>query len=135
MVALTHHLMHSYNYRVNLKRAGEQMGYYEDLSELDINEGLEDLQIFKNSVLVDVRTPEEYAEGHIPGAINIEDRLMGRKNRAYVESILPDKNAHIYTYCYSGSRSGMAAAFLRQMGYMRAENIGGYEGYTGPVEK
>lgn len=111
------------------------MGYYEDLSELDINEGLEDMQIFRNSVLVDVRTPEEYAEGHVPGAINIEDKLLGRKNRAYVESILTDKTAHIYTYCYSGSRSGMAAAFLRQMGYTRAENIGGYEGYTGPVEK
>lgn len=111
------------------------MGYYEDLSELDINEGLEDMLIFKNSVLVDVRTPGEYAEGHVPGAVNIEDRLFARKNQAYVESILPDKTAHIYTYCYSGSRSGMAAAFLRQMGYMRAENIGGYEGYTGPVEK
>ena len=72
------------------------MGYYEDLSELDINEGLEDMQIFRNSVLVDVRTPEEYAEGHVPGAINIEDKLLGRKNQAYVESILTDKTAHIH---------------------------------------
>ena len=111
------------------------MGYYEELPELDINEGLEDMKIYKNAVLVDVRTPEEYAEGHVPGAINIEASLCGRKNRAYVESILTDKTAHVCMYCYSGSRSGMAAAFLRQMGYDRVENIGGFEGYTGEVEK
>ena len=59
-----------------------------------------------------------------------------RKNtgREYIESMLPDKTARVYMYCYSGARSGMAAAFLRQMGYERAENIGGFEGYTGPVE-
>jgi rhodanese-related sulfurtransferase len=111
-----------------------ELGYYEQLPELDINEGLEDMKIYKNAVLVDVRTPEEYAEGHVPGAINLEAGLCGRKNRAYVESVLPDKTAHVCMYCYSGARSGMAAAFLRQMGYDRAENIGGYEGYEGPVE-
>ena len=99
------------------------MGYYEELPELDINDGLEDMKIYKNAVLVDVRTPEEYAEGHVPGAINLEAALCGRKNRAYVESVLPDKTAHVCMY------------FLRQMGYDRAENIGGYEGYEGPVEK
>ncbi len=116
------------------KRRLSGLGYYEELPELDINEGLEDMKIYKNAVLVDVRTPEEYAEGHVPGAINLEAALCGRKNRAYVESVLPDKTAHVCMYCYSGARSGMAAAFLRQMGYDRAENIGGYEGYEGPVE-
>lgn len=110
------------------------MGYYEELPEIDINERLEDMEYIRNAVIVDVRTPEEYQEGHVPGAINLEAGKCGRKNRAYVESMLPDKTAHVYTYCFSGARSGMAAAFLRQMGYDRAENIGGYEGYTGPVE-
>ena len=110
------------------------MGYYEELPELDINDGLDDMKIFRNSVLVDVRTPEEYSEGHVPGAINIEAKLCGRANQKYIESILTDKAAHVYTYCQSGARSGMAAAFLRQMGYSRAENIGGFEGYTGIVE-
>ena len=110
------------------------MGYYEELPELDINEHLCDMSCLKNVVLVDVRTPGEYRQGHVPGAINIEADLCGRKNRAYVESMLPDKTAHVYTYCFSGARSGMAAAFLRQMGYDRAENIGGFEGYEGPVE-
>ena len=111
------------------------MGYYDEMPELDINDGLEDMKRIKNKVLVDVRTPEEYAEGHVPGAINIEAGLCGRSNKAYIESILTDKTAHIYMYCFSGARSGMAAAFLRQMGYDRAENIGGFEGYDGPVER
>jgi rhodanese-related sulfurtransferase len=111
------------------------MGYYEGLPEIDIDEHIEDMSILKNVVLVDVRTPEEYREGHIPGAINIEADMCGRKHREYIESILTDKTAHVYMYCFSGARSGMAAAFLRQMGYDRAENIGGYENYTGPVEK
>lgn len=111
------------------------MGYYEELPELDINERLEDMKIMKNVVLVDVRTPEEFQEGHVPGAINIEAKLCGRANRPYIESVLTDKSAHIFMYCYSGARSGMAAAYLRQMGYDRAENIGGYETYEGPVEK
>jgi len=110
------------------------MGYYEDLPGLDINERLEDMELLRNVVLVDVRTPEEYREGHVPGAINIEAEKCGRSNRAFVENILKDKSAHIYMYCFSGARSGMAAAFLRQMGYDRAENIGGFEGYDGPVE-
>lgn len=111
------------------------MGYYDELPELDINERLEDMNMLKNVVLVDVRTPEEYTEGHVPGAINIEAEKCGRSNRPYVESILTDKTAHVFMYCFSGARSGMAAAFLRQMGYDRAENIGGFEGYSGPVEK
>lgn len=111
------------------------MGYYDEMAELDINEMLEDRKLVKNTVLVDVRTPEEYMEGHIPGAINIEAEKCGRNNQAYVESILTDKTAHIYTYCYSGARAGMAAAFLRQMGYDRAENIGGFNIYEGPVER
>ena len=110
------------------------MGYYEGLPELDINERLEDMELIKNTVLVDVRTPEEFREGHVPGAINIEAEMCGRAHRDYIESVLTDKSAHVYMYCFSGVRSGMAAAFLRQMGYDRAENIGGYEGYEGPVE-
>ncbi len=111
------------------------MGYFEDLPEIDINERLEDLEIFGDIIIVDVRTAEEYREGHVPGAVNIDSVLCRRSNREYIESMLPDKQARIYMYCQSGSRSGIASAALRQMGYWRAENIGGYMGYTGPEEK
>ena len=111
------------------------MGYYEELPELDIDENLYDMRNVHNAVLVDVRTPEEYREGHVPGAINIDAELCGRSNREYIESIFPDKTARIFMYCYSGARSGIASAFLREMGYDRAVNIGGFESYTGPIEK
>ena len=109
------------------------MGYYEDLPVLDINDGLEDAAFFDNSIVIDVRTPEEYREGHVPGALNIEAELCVRTNQAFIEEQLPDKSARVFMYCESGARSGMAAASLRLMGY-RAENIGGFDGYTGPVE-
>ena len=111
------------------------MGYYEELPDIDIDGYIEDMACLADVVLVDVRTAEEYREGHIPGAVNIDADRCGRGNRAYIESMLPDKSAHVYMYCFSGARSGMAAAFLRQMGYARAENIGGFGNYTGPVEK
>ena len=51
----------------------------------------------------------------------------------YTGCVLKDKDAHIFMYCYSGSRSGISAGYLRQMGYFRAKNIGGYMDYEGPV--
>ena len=110
------------------------MGYYDDIPELDINEGLEEMACFDDAVLIDVRTPDEYREGHVPGAVNIEAKMFRRRNRAKAEKLLPARDAHIFVYCYSGARSGAAAGALRQMGYFRAKNIGGYMDYTGPVE-
>ena len=109
------------------------MGYYDDIPELDINEGLEEMACFDDAVLIDVRTPDEYREGHVPGAVNIEAGSFKRKNRPWIESVLKDRDAHIFMYCYSGLRSGIAAGALRQMGYIRARNIGGYMDYDGPV--
>ena len=109
------------------------MGYYDDIPELDINEGLEEMVCFDDAVLIDVRTPDEYREGHVPGAVNIEAGSFKRKNRSWIESVLKNRDAHIFMYCYSGSRSGIAAGALRQMGYFRARNIGGYMDYDGPV--
>ena len=42
------------------------MGYYEQLPDMDIDAHIEDMELLRNVVLVDVRTPEEYREGHIP---------------------------------------------------------------------
>lgn len=64
--------------------------------------------------LLDVRTPEEYLEGHIGGAINID---MQRSN--FVESVdgQLDKSKPVYLYCRSGGRSMMAAKQLAKEGY------------------
>jgi len=74
--------------------------------------------------LVDVRSPEEYRDGHIPGSISIP---LDQLNR--IEQLIPDKNATIYAYCHSGSRSGnrsrQAANALVDMGYTAVYDFGG----------
>lgn len=76
-------------------------------------------------VLLDVRTPEEYAAGHIPGSMNHPlERLQTYDG---------DPDEPIYVYCRSGARSERAALLLRELGY-EAENIGGIIDYHGTLE-
>lgn len=78
--------------------------------------------------LVDVRSPEEYRGGHVPGAINLP---LGNLQAA--PQLLGDKTARLYLYCASGARSGMAAGMLRRMGYEHCANVGGIGSYRGPL--
>lgn len=110
------------------------MGFYDTYTGKNINEELEDALEIPNALIIDVRTPLEYRRGHIPGAINIDSRKISAKNRAYVESVLPDKSIPMFSYCKSGSRSGIAAGYMKQMGY-NITNIGGIMGYEGELEK
>ncbi|MDR2710544.1 MAG: rhodanese-like domain-containing protein [Burkholderiales bacterium] len=73
--------------------------------------------------LIDVRTPQEFAQGHLAGAINIEHQEIADK----IGSVTTDKNAHIELYCRSGNRSGVALRRLREAGYQNAINLGGFE--------
>jgi phage shock protein E len=80
--------------------------------------------------LLDVRTPEEYRTGHIPGSINLPvDNIRS------AESALPDKNAHLYVYCLSGMRSSAAAHALNKMGYRKVTNLGGIGAFRGKLER
>lgn len=72
-------------------------------------------------VVVDVRTAEEYAEKHIPGAILIPNEEIGTKPPAG----LPVLNAEILIYCRSGNRSAQAAQKLADMGYTDLSDFGG----------
>ena len=72
-------------------------------------------------VILDVRTEQEYAQGHIPGAILIPDYEISEK----AESVLTDKDQLILVYCRSGRRSKNAAAQLEEMGYSRIREFGG----------
>ncbi len=70
--------------------------------------------------LVDVRTPEEFAAGHVEGALNIPvDALAGRLGE------LPDPAAPLVLYCGSGRRSARAAALLAEKGYTAVYDLGG----------
>lgn len=76
--------------------------------------------------VIDVRTPEEYAEGHLPGAENIP---LDAIPRAHFE-----QGGRLFVYCYSGARSGRAVSFLKGKG-LDAVNMGGIAGYKGKLEK
>lgn len=71
--------------------------------------------------LLDVRTPEEFREAHIPGAVLLPVDEVGDK----AEGKLPDKGALIIVYCRSGSRSAMAARRLNALGYTSIRDLGG----------
>ena len=72
-------------------------------------------------IILDVRTPEEYAQGHIPGAV-----LLPVSNiTSDALELLPDKSAEILVYCRSGNRSRQAANALVDMGYTAVYDFGG----------
>lgn len=72
-------------------------------------------------IIIDARTEEEYAEGHIPGAVLIPEYQISEK----AEDILPDKDALILVYCRSGRRSKIAAEELVKLGYTSVKEFGG----------
>lgn len=75
-------------------------------------------------VLVDVRTPEEFASGHIPGALNIPLQELGQKT----DRLAKDKA--LILYCRSGSRSAHAAGMLGRLGYTNVQDLGGIYHWT-----
>lgn len=75
------------------------------------------------TIWIDVRTPEEYAQGHIAGSINIPFEIIGSE----IGSITRDVDDDIRVYCRSGRRSGVAMDTLKGMGYANVINEGGYE--------
>lgn len=72
-------------------------------------------------VILDVRTDDEFAEGHIPGAVLIPDYEIAEK----AEQVLADKEQTILVYCRSGNRSKGASATLAEMGYTNVKEFGG----------
>ncbi|MBF0979041.1 MAG: rhodanese-like domain-containing protein [Clostridiales bacterium] len=85
----------------------------------------------KEYVIVDVRTPDEYKEGHIPNAINIPNETINET----VYNKLKDKNQLILIYCRSGSRSRQAAYKMQKLGYTNLVDFGGIINWKGKIEK
>ena len=80
------------------------------------------------AVILDVRTPGEYASGHIKGSINIPvDQLRTGMNK------LKDKQKPIITCCASGMRSATAKSILKSAGYEQVYNGGGWYGLQGKL--
>lgn len=105
------------------------MGLFDFFKGSDFDEGIELYKNTKDAVLLDVRTPEEYLEGRVPGSWNIPLQELKKVER------LVDKAVPLFVYCLSGARSRMAAAQLQQMGYASVTNLGGISSYRGKVER
>ena len=105
------------------------MGFFDLFKHTDINQGLAQFQQTSNAMLVDVRTPEEYREGHIPGSINVPLQQIED-----IDLEVSDMSTPLYIYCRSGARSSQATAVLQEMGYEEVHNIGGILDYKGKVE-
>lgn len=73
----------------------------------------------ENIIVLDVRTTGEYSRGKIAGSINIPLDEVKKK----VEIVIPDKQAKIYVYCLSGSRSVFAVDEMIRLGYKNVYNI------------
>ncbi len=104
------------------------MGFFDSFKRPDINDVLEKLELEEKAVLLDVRTPQEYQSGHIPGSKNIPlDRLQK------ASGVIKDKDTAVYVYWQSGGRSRAAASALKQMGYRNVTDYGGINRYRGKV--
>ncbi len=78
-------------------------------------------------IILDVRTPEEFAEKHIPDAINIPNETIGTEEIPE----LPDKEQLILVYCRSGNRSKQASEKLVRLGYTNIVEFGGINDWPG----
>ena len=76
-----------------------------------------------DTVLIDVRTAEEFAEGALPGAVRIETPdLVAR-----IHEVAPEKDTPVVLYCRSGRRSSAAQDVLQELGYSQVINAGAYD--------
>ena len=78
-------------------------------------------------LILDVRTPQEYSEQHIPDAINIPNETIGSEEIPE----LPDPDQLILVYCRSGNRSKQASEKLVKLGYTNIVEFGGINDWTG----
>ena len=103
------------------------------MQELTQDKWKEELKKSEKAIILDVRTPQECAEGIIPNAIEI-DILNPEKFMSEVEKL--DKNKDYFIYCRSGNRSGQACNILEQMGFSSTYNLlGGMLEWNGIVEQ
>ncbi|MDX5347272.1 MAG: rhodanese-like domain-containing protein [Hymenobacteraceae bacterium] len=77
----------------------------------------------ETDVIIDVRTPEEYQQGHLKAAKNV-DYTGGEFEQKFKNW---DKSKTYYLHCASGNRSGKAAKMMAEDGFEHVYNIGGYE--------
>ena len=104
----------------------------EQFTSISMDEAAKLMETEKDFILVDVRRPDEYNAGHIPGAVLLTNETISETT---AERILKNKDQKIFVYCRSGQRSRDAARKLSALGYTNVVNIGGIMSWKGKIEK
>lgn len=103
------------------------MSFFEPISGSDFGEKLEKARGTQGAMIIDVRGDAEYAEGHLPGAVNIPLNQIPTLDAA--------KDTPLFLYCRSGARSMRGCQALEQkLGFTNVTNLGGILDYKGPLE-
>ena len=103
---------------------GEATGEYKQIT---MDEAVTMMDEETDYIILDVRRPDEFAEKHIPNAINVPNETIGEE--AIPE--LPDKDQLLLVYCRSGNRSKQASKKLAEMGYTNVYEFGGINDWPG----
>ena len=114
-----------------MSSCGAPGGSSNSYRQISMDEAVTMMRDEKNYIILDVRRPDEYAQGHIPGAINVPNEEIGTAEIA----TLPDKSQLILVYCRSGRRSKDASEKLVKLGYTNIVEFGGILDYKGEIEK
>ena len=103
--------------------AGQEVSY----RQINMDEAITMMEEGSSYIILDVRTPEEFADKHIPGAINIPNETISTEEIPE----LPDKDQLILVYCRSGNRSKQASEKLAALGYTNIVEFGGINDWPG----
>ena len=103
--------------------AGQEVSY----RQINMDEAITMMEEESSYMILDVRTPEEFADKHIPGAINIPNETISTEEIPE----LPDKDQLILVYCRSGNRSKQASEKLVALGYTNIVEVGGINDWPG----
>ena len=108
--------------------SSQEGSVYMNIGPEKAKEMMENLESF---VLLDVRSEEEFSEGHIPGAIVIPHEEISER----AENEIPEKDVPVFVYCRSGRRSKIAAEELVKLGYSEIYEFGGIGDWPYEIEK
>ena len=95
--------------------------------QINMDEAITMMEEESGYIILDVRTPEEFSDKHIPGAINIPNETIGTTEIPE----LPKKDQLILVYCRSGNRSKQASKKLATLGYTNIVEFGGINSWPG----
>jgi rhodanese-related sulfurtransferase len=102
-----------------------------EIKNLTPQEFAENFKNIPEAIILDVRTPEEFESGHLPGALNIN--IMGHEFHEMIDEL--DKNRTYFVYCKAGGRSSNACQYMHMQGFQNLNNmVGGILAWEGSIE-